>query len=117
MEQVCWTEYARNEFLHESGLIYRSELGSLKARELITVLKKHIADETNSQIAEEMHMSESRIDEYLRELRDMYDDIVYYTFKLVPRENLTKKDIETQIQRYGYVLNIENLREYRGYGK
>lgn len=117
MNQAYWTEHERTEFLHESGLMYRSELGSQKARELISVLKKHIADETNSQIAEEMHLSESRVDEYLRELKNIYDDVVYYTFKLIPRENLTKKDKEIQIQRYGYELNIENLRKYRGYNR
>lgn len=114
MNQVYWTESVRTTFLLESGLMWRSELGSQKARELIMTLKKHIADKTNSEIAEEMHLAESRIDEYIRELKEIYDDIVYYTGKLIPRENLTKKDIEQQIKRYGFELTQEKLGKFKG---
>lgn len=115
MNQANWTEYERKEFLHESGLTYRSEMGSNVARELISVLKKHIADETNEQIAEELHIDKSKVDADIRELKNIYDDIVYYTAKLIPRENLTKKDIEIQEQRFGFELNIDNLRKFKGF--
>lgn len=117
MNQVYWTESARTIFLQESGLMWRSELGSQKARELIMTLKKHIADKTNAEISEELHLAESRIDEYIRELKNIYDDIVYYTMKLIPRMNLTKKDEEVQLSRYGFILNAENLKKYRGFDR
>ena len=90
--QVNWTEHSRNTFLIESGLMWKSEHESQKSRELIITFKMRVSDKTDAEIAEYLHCEESTIDNYIRELKNIYDDIVFYTHRLIPRTNLTKKD-------------------------
>lgn len=104
MNQVEWTDYVRNTFLIESGLMFRSEHESQKARDLITTFKLHISDATNAYIAEVLHCDQSRVDVYIRDLKNIYDDIVYYTGRLRPRVNLTDKDKRIQMERYGKII-------------
>lgn len=104
MNQVNWTDHVITTFLIESGLIFRSEHESEKARHLITTFKMHVSDKTNEEIAEALYCDTTTVDNYIRELKNIYDDIVFYTHKLQARVKLTEKDKKVQMERYGKIL-------------
>lgn len=106
--QVVWTQPSMNLFIELSGMPWRIEHGDKYAELLLKVHEMHICKFTSKAIGEELGYEPGQIDDYIRELKEMYDDIVFYTGKLVPRTNLTKKDIERQLKRYGKILEIEH---------
>lgn len=72
---VKWTTHLLEEFLEESGLNVKVNMGSEKAIRLKRILEYRFGEFPRSYIARELHISPEMVDKHVAELKKMYIEV------------------------------------------
>lgn len=89
-KQIVWTRLILETFLEESGINDRIKLGDDKAVILEGLMRTRVAGWSIIKQADKFHISKETVNNYIKELKELYDETQKYSSILPPR-NIKKK--------------------------
>ena len=90
--QIVWTKIILETFLEESGLNDRVSMGDSKARILEGIMRTRCAGKTIAEQAEMFNCSVDSVNNYIAELKSLYDATQKHSLILPVRKNSKKEE-------------------------